>query len=40
VLASAWWERPVEQLLAQLPAMLEPLADRWASHPLLAERAA
>jgi acetyltransferase-like isoleucine patch superfamily enzyme len=40
VLASRWWELPVEQLLADLPAMQAPLGERWSAHPLLAPRAA
>jgi acetyltransferase-like isoleucine patch superfamily enzyme len=38
VLGSRWWERTAEELLAELPSMLEPVADRWAQHPLLAAR--
>jgi acetyltransferase-like isoleucine patch superfamily enzyme len=36
VLASRWWERPVEGLLGQLSAMLDPLTEAWPTHPLLA----
>ena len=35
VLESRWWERPVEDLLVDLPAMLMPLTERWSVHPLL-----
>jgi virginiamycin A acetyltransferase len=35
VLESRWWERPVEGLLVDLPAMLLPLHERWSAHPLL-----
>jgi virginiamycin A acetyltransferase len=40
VLESRWWERPVEDLLVDLPAMLMPLTERWSVHPLLHARAA
>jgi acetyltransferase-like isoleucine patch superfamily enzyme len=40
VLASRWWELPVERLLADLPAMRAPLDERWSAHPLLVRRAA
>ena len=40
VLESRWWERPVEDLLVDLPAMLMPLAERWSVHPLLHAHAA
>jgi virginiamycin A acetyltransferase len=40
VLASRWWERPLDELLDELPAMLEPVAERWTAHPLLAPAAA
>jgi acetyltransferase-like isoleucine patch superfamily enzyme len=36
VLATRWWERPVDGLLVQLPAMLDPVADAGRTHPLLA----
>ncbi len=40
VLASRWWERPLDELLADLPAMLEPVTGAWSAHPLLADPAA
>jgi carbonic anhydrase/acetyltransferase-like protein (isoleucine patch superfamily) len=40
VLGSRWWERTLDELLADLPAMLEPVADGWSAHPLLAPAAA
>jgi acetyltransferase-like isoleucine patch superfamily enzyme len=40
VLESRWWERPVEDLLVDLPAMLMPLNGRWSAHPLLHAHAA
>jgi hypothetical protein len=40
VLQSRWWERTLDELLADLPAMLEPVAERWSAHPLLASAAA
>lgn len=35
VLASRWWELPVERLLAELPAMRAALGPEWAAHPIL-----
>ena len=40
VLASRWWEHTLDELLADLPAMLEPVAGGWSAHPLLAPTAA
>ena len=40
VLRSRWWERTLDELLADLPAMLEPVGLTWATHPVLAVAAA
>ncbi len=39
ILESRWWERSIEDVAAELPSMLEPLAsESIATHPLLAQR--
>jgi len=40
VLASRWWEHPVEEVAKHLPEMLRPLGDKPWLHPLLARAAA